>query len=112
MLDLENALPSLINSDYNGYIVSQAYPFIYNDPVDNTSTKNGLIIHFTNGSRIVYRLSGTGTSGATLRVYIERYVTDDLLEDPETMLKDLSDISRQIAEIPTRIGKNIPDIIT
>ena len=112
MLDLENALPSLINNDYNGYIVSQAYPFIYNDPVDNTSTKNGLIIHFTNGSRIVYRLSGTGTSGATLRVYIERYVTDDLLEDPETMLKDLSDISRQIAEIPTRIGKNIPDIIT
>lgn len=112
MLDLENALPSLINNDYNGYIVSQAYPFIYNDPVDNTSTKNGLIIHFTNGSRIVYRLSGTGTSGATLRVYIERYVTDDLLEDPETMLKDLSDISRQITEIPTRIGKNIPDIIT
>ena len=112
MLDLENALPSLINKDYNGYIVSQAYPFIYNDPVDNTSTKNGLIIHFTNGSRIVYRLSGTGTSGATLRVYIERYVTDALLEDPEAMLEDLSNISRQIAEIPARIGKNIPDIIT
>ena len=112
MSDLENALPSLINKDYNGYIVSQAYPFIYNDPVDNTSTKNGLIIHFTNGSRIVYRLSGTGTSGATLRVYIERYVTDALLEDPEAMLEDLSNISRQIAEIPARIGKNIPDIIT
>ena len=112
MSDLENALPSLINKDYNGYVVSQAYPFIYNDPVDNTSTKNGLIIHFTNGSRIVYRLSGTGTSGATLRVYIERYVTDALLEDPEAMLEDLSNISRQIAEIPARIGKNIPDIIT
>ena len=112
MSDLENTLPSLINKDYNGYVVSQAYPFIYNDPVDNTSTKNGLIIHFTNGSRIVYRLSGTGTSGATLRVYIERYVTDALLEDPEAMLEDLSNISRQIAEIPARIGKNIPDIIT
>jgi phosphoglucomutase len=112
MSDLENSLPSLINQTFNGYTISDAHPFIYNDPVDNTSTKNGLIIHFTDGSRIVYRLSGTGTSGATLRVYIERYETKDLLQDPEFMLKDLSQISRQIANITTLTGKTLPDIIT
>ena len=112
MNDLETYLPSIIGNNYNGYIISDAHPFIYNDPVDNSSTKNGLIVHFSNGSRIVYRLSGTGTSGATLRVYIERYITDKLLENPETMLEELSEISRSIAQIPNRIGKNKPDIIT
>lgn len=112
MQDLENSLPSLINKEFMGYTVSDAYPFIYNDPVDKTSTKNGLIIHFTNGSRIVYRLSGTGTNGATLRVYIERYETNKLLEEPENMLQDLSKISQIIAYITTRTGKTKPDIIT
>lgn len=112
MSDLEKSLPSLVGKNFNGYTVSKAYPFIYNDPVDHTSTQNGLIIHFTDGSRIVYRLSGTGTNGATLRTYIERYVTDNLLEDPETMLKELSKASRSIADIPARTGKQQPDIIT
>ena len=112
MHDLEKSLPSLINKEFKGYIVSDAYPFIYNDPVDKTSTKNGLIINFTNGSRIVYRLSGTGTSGATLRTYIERYETTKLLENPEDMLKDLSEVSRMISYITTRTGKTKPDIIT
>ena len=112
MQDLETSLPSLIGKDYNGYIISDAHPFIYNDPVDKSSTKNGLIIHFANGSRIVYRLSGTGTSGATLRVYIERYITDKLLENPQDMLEELGEISRLIAQIPSRISKNKPDIIT
>ncbi len=112
MQDLEKSLPSLINKEFMGYTVSDAYPFIYNDPVDKTSTKNGLIIHFTNGSRIVYRLSGTGTNGATLRVYIERYETNKLLEEPENMLQDLSKVSQIIAYITTRTGKTKPDIIT
>lgn len=112
MTDLENKLPSLINKTFKGYTVSDAHPFIYNDPVDKTSTKNGLIVHFSDGSRIVYRLSGTGTNGATLRTYIERYVTDKLLEDPLIMLKDLSDVSRTISDITSRTGKNKPDIIT
>ena len=112
MSDLEASLPSLVGKEYSGYIVSDAHPFIYNDPVDKSSTKNGLIIHFTNGSRIVYRLSGTGTVGATLRTYIERYETKDLLEDTEKMLQDLSNISREIADIPNRTGKTKPDIIT
>ncbi|MBO5038131.1 MAG: alpha-D-glucose phosphate-specific phosphoglucomutase [Alphaproteobacteria bacterium] len=112
MADLEKKLPTLIGKEFNGYTVSEAYPFIYNDPVDHTSTQNGLIVHFTDGSRIVYRLSGTGTNGATLRTYIERYVTDKLLEDPEIMLETLSAASRTISEITSRTGKERPDIIT
>ena len=110
--ELETSLPTLIGKQYDGYTVSNAYPFIYNDPVDHTSTKNGLIIHFEDGSRIVYRLSGTGTSGATLRVYIERYETKDFLQNPELMLQKLSEISRQIANITPLTGKKLPDIIT
>ena len=112
MADLEASLPSLIGKDYAGYIVSDAHPFVYNDPVDHSSTKNGLIIHFSDGSRIVYRLSGTGTVGATIRTYIEKYETKNLLENTDEVLKDLSNISRQIADIPNRTGKTKPDIIT
>lgn len=112
MSDLEKKLPSLIGKTFNGFTVSDAYPFIYNDPVDKTSTQNGLIVHFSDGSRIVYRLSGTGTNGATLRTYIERYITDDLLAEPEDMLKELSTISRTISDVTARTGKKEPDIIT
>ena len=112
MSDLQKSLPDFIGKTYKNYTVSDAYPFIYNDPVDKTSTQNGLIVHFTDGSRIVYRLSGTGTNGATLRVYIERYVTDELQKDPNLMLKDLEDISRELAQITSRTGKTTPDIIT
>jgi len=112
MSDLEKKLPTLIGKTFGNYTVSDAYPFIYNDPVDKTSTQNGLIVHFSDGSRIVYRLSGTGTNGATLRTYIERYVTDKLLENPEEMLQELSKISRKISEITARSGKEKPDIIT
>ena len=113
MTNLEKKLPSLIGKTYNKkYTVSDAYAFIYNDPVDNSSTKNGLIVYFKDGSRIVYRLSGTGTSGATLRVYIERYEQKDLMEEPEYMLKELGDISREIADITKLTNKEKPDIIT
>ncbi len=112
MENLQNKLPLLIGQTFGNFTVSDAYPFIYHDPVDNSSTQNGLIIHFKDGSRIVYRLSGTGTNGATLRSYIERYVTTDLLENPEDMLNELCQISRQISEITVRTGKENPDIIT
>ncbi len=112
MTDLENKLPNLVRKTFNGFTVSEALPFIYNDPVDHTSNKNGLIVHFTDGSRIVYRLSGTGTNGATLRTYIERYVTDKLLENPETMLQELSAAAHTISDVYARTGKQQPDIIT
>jgi len=112
MADLENILPSLKGKDYNGYTISEAAPFVYNDPVDGSSTKNGLIIKFTDGSRIVYRLSGTGSSGATLRVYLEKYEKEKLREDPQQMLKQILEIAMNIAEITPRTGKLQADVIT
>ncbi len=110
--DLENKLSALSGKEYGNFTVSEAKPFIYNDPVDKSSTKNGLIVYFTDKSRIVYRLSGTGTSGATLRVYLERYETENLDADVEKMLEELADVSRQIAEITERTGKEKADVLT
>ena len=112
MADLENRLPELNGKKFGGFEVSEAAPFVYNDPVDGSSTKNGLVVKFADGSRIVYRLSGTGTSGATLRVYMEKFEKDKLREEPLTMLKDIAKIAADIAEIEPRTGKQQPDVIT
>lgn len=112
MSDLEERLPSLAGKTFGAFKVSEAKPFIYNDPVDGSSTKNGLIVYFADGSRIVYRLSGTGSSGATLRVYLERYETASFDEDVEKYLEPLADVSRQIGEITERTGKTKADLLT
>lgn len=112
MDDLEQRMSSLVGKKFGSFTVKEAKPFIYNDPVDGSSTKNGLIIYFTDKSRIVYRLSGTGTNGATLRVYLERYETKQLDEDVEKMLEELADVSRQIGEITERTGKVKADLLT
>ena len=112
MADLEAKLPSLNGKSFGNYHISEAAPFIYNDPVDHSSTKNGLIVKFADGSRIVYRLSGTGSSGATLRVYLEKYDTKNLNEAPLKMLEDILEIALNIAEVPTRTGKQHADVIT
>ncbi len=112
MIDLEERLPSLKGKTFGAYTVSDAYPFIYNDPVDGSSTKNGLMIYFTDKSRIVFRLSGTGSVGATLRVYLERYETQNFDENAEKMLETLADVSRTIAEITERTGKTKADLLT
>lgn len=112
MADLEVKLPSLNGKSFGAYKVSEAAPFVYNDPVDHSSTKNGLVIKFEDGSRIVYRLSGTGTSGATLRVYLERFEKDNLNADPLEMLNDVLKIASDVAEIEPRTGKQKADVIT
>ena len=112
MADLENKLPSLPGQKFGSYEISRAAPFVYNDPVDGSSTKNGLVIDFTKGEKITFRLSGTGSSGATLRVYIERLENKDFSEDPKAMLKDLEAIAMDIAEIQKRTGKTKADVNT
>lgn len=112
MSDLEESLPSLKGHNFDKYVISDAYPFVYNDPVDKSSTKNGLVICFSDGSRIMYRLSGTGTSGATLRVYIEAYEKYKTNEEPADMLAPLTDIAIKIAQIKERTGKVKADVIT
>ena len=112
MADLEAKLPSLEGKTFGKFTVSKAHPFIYNDPVDGSSTKNGLMVYFTDKSRIVFRLSGTGTNGATLRVYLERFEAENFDEDLVQMLESLADVSREIAEISERTGKKKADLLT
>lgn len=95
--------------------ITGADDFAYDDPVDHSrTTGQGIRLLFEDGSRIVYRLSGTGTAGATLRVYIERYEPDASRHDIETQtaLADLIALSRSIAQIEQRTGRKEPSVIT
>ncbi len=112
MADLETKLPTLKGKDFDGYKVSEAGAFIYHDPVDGSSTKNGLIAWFENGARIVYRLSGTGTNGATLRVYLEVFEKSNFDAEPKKMLERLAEVAFEIAEVKARTGKAKADVIT
>ncbi len=87
-------------------------PFVYTDPVDGSVTKNGLMILMEDGSRIVYRLSGTGTVGATLRIYIEKLEKQNLEQDALETLKPLMEFAFKTAEVVERTGKEQPDVIT
>ncbi len=111
MADFEEKLPSLVGKSFGNYVIAKAEPFVYNDPVDKTSTKNGLRVIFENASRIVCRLSGTGTSGATLRLYLERYEEDKIDEDNNKMLCELQKIANEIIEIEQRTGKAKADVV-
>jgi phosphoglucomutase len=95
--------------------IQVADDFSYTDPVDHSVTSaQGIRLVFENGSRIIYRLSGTGTSGATLRVYVERYEPDATKHATETQLalNDLINMSAQLADIKGYTGRNEPTVIT
>ena len=112
MADLEAKLPSLKGQKFGSYEVKEAAPFVYNDPVDGSVTKNGLVIDFTNQSKITYRLSGTGSSGATLRVYLEQPEYNDFDQDTFETLQPLLKIASDVAEIQQRTGKTKADVNT
>jgi phosphoglucomutase len=115
MDDLRARVPAMKGTRLGGYEVAMGDDFSYDDPVDgSTTTKQGIRIIFTDGSRIVFRLSGTGTEGATLRVYIERYEPDPARQDGDTQetLADLIAIARQTADIERRTGRSAPTVIT
>ncbi len=98
-----------------GRRISAADDFSYLDPIDgSTSANQGLRILFDDGSRIIFRLSGTGTAGATLRVYIESYVAgpDGLDRDPQDALKELVQAALDLSQIPSRTGRSAPTVIT
>ncbi len=112
MKNLENKLPALNGQKLGSFKVKLAEVFIYHDPVDNSSTANGMRILMEDGSRIVFRLSGTSSSGATLRVYLEKLEHDKLNENPRQMVDELLQIAMSVAEIEKRTGKQKADIIT
>ena len=116
MIDaLQNNLSGLEGKSFHGISVVSADNFEYIDPVDSSISSNqGIRIYFDNGGRIVFRLSGTGTAGATLRVYIDCYQSDSSLFDldPQIALKDLIIISKEIADIGHYVNRVNPDVIT
>ena len=115
MAHVEDQLPTLIGKELAGGKVSYADNFSYTDPVDNSVSKNqGLRIGFEDGSRIIYRLSGTGTVGATLRIYIEKFEADPAKQDQDTQLAlwPLIDLAAELAELGVRTGRSKPSVIT
>ena len=100
---------------FAGRTISAADNFSYVDPVDNSVTEQqGLRILLDDGSRVVIRLSGTGTKGATIRVYLESYVpsSGDLAMDPQVALADMITAINDLAEIKKRTGMDQPTVIT
>jgi phosphoglucomutase len=107
--------PALVGQSFAGRSIATADDFAYTDPVDGSLTSGqGLRLLLDDGSRVVLRLSGTGTQGATLRVYLESYVppSGNLAQDPQAALGDLISAIDGLAEIKTRTGMERPTVIT
>jgi phosphoglucomutase len=112
---LRARLASLPGQVFDGLTIAYADDFTYHDPIDgSTSARQGIRIGFTNGSRIVIRLSGTGTVGATLRLYLERYEPSDGQHDLETQaaLQPLIELAEKLAGIRQGTGRDEPSVIT
>jgi phosphoglucomutase len=112
---LVTKLPGLTGQSFKGYTIAQADEFSYKDPIDNSiSDHQGIRIIFDNDSRLIFRLSGTGTEGATLRIYLEQYEEDasKLQIDPQIVLSDLIDIAETLSQVKQLTGRNEPSVIT
>jgi phosphoglucomutase len=115
MADLRAALPGLAGQSFGEFRVAQADDFVYTDPVDNSvASRQGIRVIMTDGSRIVLRLSGTGTEGATVRVYLERYEADPSRHNLDTQeaLAPLIAIAEQVSQLKQRTGRQQPSVIT
>ncbi len=113
MKALDEKLTKLAGSNVDGFVVETADQFAYSDPVDGSvSQRQGVRILFTNGARIVVRLSGTGTSGATLRVYLDRFINEDLECDTQAALAPLSAVASKLIGIEAFTGRKAPDVVT
>ncbi len=112
---LISQLPSLIDQKFADYTVKYADEFSYTDPVDQSVSNNqGIRIGFENGSRIIFRLSGTGTVGATLRIYLEKFEADSSKhkQDAQEALAFLIELAEQFCEVKKRTGRTEPTVIT
>ncbi|MEO2037751.1 MAG: alpha-D-glucose phosphate-specific phosphoglucomutase, partial [Martelella sp.] len=112
---LRARLDTLADTTFRDLTVTEADDFAYHDPVDGSVSRHqGVRILFENGSRVVFRLSGTGTSGATLRVYLEHYEPDPAKHEQDTQetLADLIAYAEHVAEIAKRTGRTAPTVIT
>jgi phosphoglucomutase len=115
MTHLRGQLAGLAGQQIDGFSVALADDFVYTDPVDQSvATRQGVRIVMTDGSRIVFRLSGTGTEGATIRLYLEKYEADPARHeiDPQLALAGLAAIAEKLSQLKIRTGRDHPTIIT
>merc|ERR1712226_1831471 len=119
MEDLESLVadPGTVGRQYEArgqtFTVSGADNFSYTDPVDGSqATKQGIRIMFSDGSRLVFRLSGTGSSGATVRMYVDSYCNDPdkILLSAQEMLKPAVEVGLQISRLCERTGRQEPTV--
>jgi phosphoglucomutase len=115
MQDLRGQFGALVGQSHAGLTVSSADEFSYLDPVDGSISKNqGVRIAFEGGGRAVFRLSGTGTQGATVRLYLEQYSGQggDIGLDTQTALQNVRNAAFAISAMEATIGRIVPDVIT
>ncbi len=115
MADLRSTLPALAGRRFGTRSVLLADDFSYTDPIDaSVSGSQGIRLMFDDGARVIFRLSGTGTEGATLRVYLERYVADPAQQQlpVQQALADLVAVAEQVAGIHARTGRSGPTVAT
>lgn len=102
----------------NKFTISGLYNFEYTDPIDHSVSKNqGQVVTFSDGSRVVFRLSGTGSQGATVRMYVERYLAPDapvneLSKSAAEGLKGLIEVALEISKLKHFLGVDKPTVIT
>ena len=112
---LRAQLSELAGKTFGEYTVKFADEFSYHDSIDGSVSNNqGVRVGFTNGSRIVFRLSGTGTVGATLRIYLEKFEPDATKhdQDAQVALADLIELAEQFCQVKQRTGRTEPNVIT
>ena len=115
MRDLRERLPQLPGTTFGGHTVAAADDFSYLDPVDaSVSERQGVRVQFADGARIIYRMSGTGTEGATLRLYVESYEPEPARQamDAQDALAPLVAIALELSQLPARTGRSAPTVIT
>ncbi|MFT5628996.1 MAG: phosphoglucomutase [Gammaproteobacteria bacterium] len=113
MVGLCEKLTDLAGQTYEDLTVATADEFSYLDPVDESISNNqGVRIAFEGGGRAVFRLSGTGTQGATVRLYLEQYSGDNLMQETQDALRNVRSAALAISEMGSVIGRVEPDVIT
>lgn len=110
---LRAQMPGLIGSEFAGSTVEKTDDFSYKDPIDGSvSSGQGLRILLADGSRVIVRLSGTGTAGATMRLYLERYRNDAGKATIKEVLGPLAEAALRVLDLRARCGREAPDVIT
>lgn len=115
LVDNQNLVGKSYPGDNKEYVVATNDNFMYTDPIDHQVSKNqGIRIIFADGSRIIFRLSGTGSSGATIRMYVESYESNQekYFMDAQVVLKPLVEIALEISKLRELTGRQKPDVIT